>query len=143
MVHVIAGGVVAPENDFILPFFLDGAEPHGKLVRLGPALEKIKGNHTYPKVVAYLLAESLTLTALLASALKFEGVLSLQAKGDGAVSLLVCDATDRGELRGYARFNPDLLPSYKEEKKSAVNLLGEGYLAFTVNRGVKKNHTKG
>ncbi|MBC26501.1 MAG: hypothetical protein CMM41_04750 [Rhodospirillaceae bacterium] len=44
----------------------------------------------------------MTLAAMLASIFKYKGVLNLQIKGNGPVGLLVCDATDGGQLRGYA-----------------------------------------
>ncbi len=39
--YVVADGAVAPKNDFVLPFLLDGLELHGRLVRLGAAVDEI------------------------------------------------------------------------------------------------------
>ena len=41
----------------------------------------------------------------LSTALKFRGSFSLQAKGDGPISMLLADCTDAGELRGHALTN--------------------------------------
>ena len=62
------------------------------------------GNHGYPPVIETLLAEALTLTALLGSLLKDrQGQLTLQAQTQGGIiDLLVCDFL-AGELRGYVR----------------------------------------
>ena len=79
MVHVVADGVVAPEKDFILPFILNEADLHGRVVRLADTVNQILRQHDYPKPVANLLGEALILTALLSAALKFEGVFTLQA----------------------------------------------------------------
>ena len=49
------------------------------------------------------------LAAALASALKFRGSFSLQAKGDGAVPMLLADCTEAGALRGYTRTQPEKL----------------------------------
>lgn len=133
--HVVADGAVAPEDDFILPFLLDAPELHGRLVRLGPAIDDIIRRHDYPDPVARLLAEALTLTALLSAALKFEGVFTLQTKGDGPVGLLICDATESGALRGYAKVDLDRMPAGWDGTLPVSALLGEGYLAFTVDQG--------
>src|SRR6478672_7108907 len=56
-----------------------------------------------------LAGQSLALAAALSTALKFRGSFSVQAKGDGAVPMLLADCTDTGALRGYARSSPDKL----------------------------------
>ena len=90
-----------------------------------------------PRPVRQLLGQALALSAALASALKFSGSFSVQAKGDGPISLLLTDCTDRGALRGYARVNAerfaDTLAAHAEP--DAATLLGAGYLAFTVDQG--------
>ena len=141
--YVVADGAVAPKNDFVLPFLLDGLELHGRIIRLGSAVDEIILAHDYPGPVAHLLAEALTLTAMLSSIFKYKGVLNLQIKGDGPVGLLVCDATDGGQLRGYAKFDRTCLPTFWHEKSNAAQLLGEGYLAFTVERGPEKERYQG
>ena len=141
--YVVADGAVAPKNNFVLPFLLDGLELHGRLVRLGSAVDEIILAHDYPAPVAHLLAEALTLTAMLGSIFKYKGVLNLQIKGDGPVGLLVCDVTDGGQLRGYAKFDRTCLPTFCNKKSNAAQLLGEGYLAFTVESGPEKERYQG
>ena len=58
---------------------------------------------TTTPVVTQLSGQALALAAALARALKFRGSFSVQAKGDGAVPMLLADCTDGGALRGYAR----------------------------------------
>ncbi|HAA93830.1 MAG TPA: molecular chaperone Hsp33 [Rhodospirillaceae bacterium] len=141
--HVVADGAVAPEDDFILPFLLDAPELHGRLVRLGPAIDEIIRRHDYPVHVGRLLAEALTLTALLSAALKFEGVFTFQTKGDGPVSLLVCDATESGALRGYAKVDHARIPEGAASETPVSDLLGEGYLALTVDQGDEMDRYQG
>ena len=80
---------------------------------------------------------------MLASIFKYKGVLNLQIKGNGPVGLLVCDATDGGQLRGYAQFDHTCLPASWFEKSNAAQLLGEGYLAFTVEHGPERERYQG
>ncbi len=126
------------QDDLIQSFQVEGAGVRGRLVRLGPALDNILGKHDYPEPVAMLLAQALTLAATLASALKFDGVFTLQTKGNGPVSMLVADYRTPGRLRGYASFDRaalDALPAQAGPVGAVPRLLGAGYLAFTVDQG--------
>ncbi len=121
-------------TDLIQPFQLDLSNVRGRAVRLGGVLDDMLGLHDYPRQVEQIVAEAAVGTILLASLLKFDGVFTLQAKGDGAVSLLVVDVTTAGDVRAYARFDADRLPP-ADGKAEFRSLFGEGYLAFTVDQG--------
>lgn len=134
-------------DDLIQPFQIDRSKLRGRLVRLGPALDAILRRHAYPEAVATLLGESVTLAATLADALKFDGVFTLQMKGDGPVRLLVADVAtgSRAEppghrnLRGFAQFTAADLAAgrdaWRAEAAHVGGLLGTGLLAFTVDQG--------
>lgn len=124
-------------DDLSLPFQIEQCDVRGRLVRLGPALDRMLARHNYPEPVAYLLAEATALVATMATALKFDGIFSLQAKGDGPISTLVADYRTPGHLRGYASFDAERLEGL-ELGPGASNalvplLLGKGYLAFTID----------
>ncbi|TPW34104.1 Hsp33 family molecular chaperone HslO [Oecophyllibacter saccharovorans] len=124
----------------VLPFYLADAPVRGRLVRLGPLAEVILSRHSLPPAVLSLGAQALALVAAMATALKFNGSFSLQIKGDGPVSLLVADCTSEGVLRFTARMAenaPETLPP------SAAELLGKGYLAFTVDQGPDTDRHQG
>ncbi|MDB5412848.1 MAG: heat-shock protein Hsp33 [Rubritepida sp.] len=124
------------------PFHLDGKPVRGRLIRLGPLADALMTRHSSPDSVTRLLGEALALTAGLASALKYRGSFSLQAKGEGPITMLLADCTDQGELRGYARSDPDKLAQYGRNP-SARALLGRGYLAFTVDQGDEAERYQG
>src|SRR3546814_327128 len=90
------------------PLFDTGPQRAGTDRAAGPVLDAILSNHNYPPLLTGLLAEALTLTALLGSTLKEAGgQLTLQAQAQGGViDLLVCDY-QAGALRGYIRHDPD------------------------------------
>lgn len=116
----------------VTPFFLPKQPVRGRLVRLGPLADALLTRHDHPVALRTMLGEALALVAGLATALKFSGTFSLQAKGDGPVPMLLADCTDAGALRGYARLAEDAaLP----ETPGARALMGDGYLAFTVDQG--------
>jgi molecular chaperone Hsp33 len=79
--------------------------------------------------------------------LKFEGVFTLQTKGDGPVGMAVVDMTTDGELRGYADFDASRLVSAggasTGKAAAARDLLGEGYIAFTVDQGPHSERYQG
>ena len=126
----------------VSPFHLDGKPVRGRLVRLGPLADALLNRHEMADAVTRLLGEALALTAGLASALKYRGSFSLQAKCDGPVSMLIADCTDQGELRGYASVDPDKLAMYGRNP-SARALLGKGYLAFTCDQGDEMERYQG
>jgi molecular chaperone Hsp33 len=125
-----------PSIDLAQTFQLDGLDVRGRLVRLGPALAQILHGHDYPVAVAEMLSETLVLGATLASALKYDGLFTLQVQSDGPISLMVADMTSSGELRGYARFDADHVAVASQADGAKVpRLLGNGHLAFTVEQG--------
>lgn len=128
------------EDDLVLPFQIETSGLRGRLVRFGALLDDILGRHDYPEPVAHLLAETVVLAALLASALKYEGVFTLQVKGDGPVRLVVADVTSEGAVRAHAMFDGDRLSG---DATTVPALLGAGYLAFTVDQGQDTDRYQG
>lgn len=125
--------------DFVLPFEVKPLGVRGRVVRLGPVIDDILARHDYPAPVSALLAQSVSLTALLGSALKFDGKFILQTKTDGPVSMVVADYVAPSGVRGTARFNTAEGLSGRDEKA----LLGAGYLAMTVDQGVGMDRYQG
>ena len=115
----------------------------GRIARLGPALDAVLASHQYPLVVETLLAEALTLTALLGTLLKEpQGQLTIQAQTSGGlVDLMVCDYRG-GELRGYVRHDPERLADLPDAP-SLSDLFGEGYLAITFDQPQSQERYQG
>ncbi|MDE2513610.1 MAG: Hsp33 family molecular chaperone [Alphaproteobacteria bacterium] len=123
-------------DDIVQPFQVDPFRLRGRLVRLGPVLDRILTQHDYPAPVAALLGEAIALAISLSGALKYDGVFTLQTKGDGPIRLLVADVTTAGAVRGYAQFDAAKLARLGSEPALSVpRLLGAGYLALTVDQG--------
>src|SRR5437764_3761882 len=95
----------APAADFVLPFDLPNLGMRGRFLRLDAVSTRALAAHPLPEGGQRILAEAMGLSALLGSALKFEGRLSVQTKGDGPLNLLVTDYFAGGGLRGYARID--------------------------------------
>jgi molecular chaperone Hsp33 len=129
--------------DRALGFTIPARHARGRVVRLGAVLDEILAAHAYPPAIEALLAEALTLAALIGSTLKDAGgQLTLQAQTDGGVvKLLVCDYRG-GELRGYVQFDEDRLAA-GPETPTLFALFGQGYLAITFDQAATRERYQG
>ena len=131
----------AAQHNFVLPFYLTGSDEEttprirGRITRLAGPVESILARHNYPDAVAELTAEAMALAACLSTTLKFDGVFTLQAKGDGAVKTLFADVTNTGAMRAYAAFDDDSAKDMKQGLPAILpKMMGGGYMAFTVDQ---------
>jgi molecular chaperone Hsp33 len=125
-------------DDLVQPFRIDPFALRGRLVRLGPTVDRILSQHDYPEPVAAILGEAIALAVVLAGMLKYEGVFTLQTKSDGPVRLIVADVSTAGAVRGYAQYDSDRLADVAAPaggSPSVPELIGSGYIAFTVDQG--------
>lgn len=129
--------------DTCVSFHINNGAFRGRLVRLDQVINTILSKHAYPRPVSAVLAEATALGILLASTLKYDGLFTLQTKSNGPVSMIVVDVTSEGKVRAYARFDEEHLKKSQALRKSegeiepSPHLMGEGYLAFTVDQGDK------
>ena len=89
-------------DDQIQPFMLEASGIRGRLLRIGPLAEEVIATWDHSRPIATLLGEILALGGVLASTLKYDGIFTLQVKGDGPLRTLMMDMTSDGELRGFA-----------------------------------------
>ncbi len=124
-------------------FNIPARHVRGRVVRLGPLLDEVLAAHNYPPAIERLLVEALTVTALLGAMLKDAGgQLTMQAQSENTVvTLLVCDYRD-GELRGYAKYDPELLSLYGKNP-SLKTLMGKGYLCITFDQSISDERYQG
>ena len=130
-------------TDVVLGVAIPLRNARGRIARLGTVVDQVLANHGYPPVIEKLLAEALTLTALLGSLLKEpQGQLTLQAQTQGGiVDLMVCDYLG-GALRGYVRHDPERLAKASAEP-SLKELFGDGYLAITFDQPLANERYQG
>jgi molecular chaperone Hsp33 len=130
-------------TDVALGVAIPSRNARGRIARLGSVVDSILASHAYPPLIETLLAEALTLTALLGALLKEpQGQLTLQAQTSGGiVDLLVCDYRG-GELRGYVRHDPERLADAPADPK-LEDLFGTGYLAITFDQPVSDERYQG
>lgn len=137
-------------DDMVLPFQIEDLGIRGRVVRLGPLVDRVLRQHNYPEPVSRMLGEALALTTMIGSALKFEGRFTFQTQGKGPVHMLVADYMTpdsehlHGRIRGYAQMDEVRLATYLSEgKTSTSDLLGDGYLALTIDQGADMERYQG
>ncbi len=124
-------------NDISQRFLFDNTDIRGELVGMESSFAQAVAAHQYPKPILKQLGELAAASILLSTTLKFEGVMTLQAKGDGALSLLMVECSDQKTFRVLARFDEE-----KVQGDSLKELLGEGTMVITVDP-VKGNRYQG
>lgn len=117
----------SPSTDICQRFLFADADVRGEIVRLTHSYTSTVSNHAYPPAVSNLLGEFLAAAVLLGSAIKYDGRLVLQVRGDGELNLIMSECTSEGAVRGIARF--DKVP----ESVDFDALTGEGLLVITVD----------
>lgn len=131
------------DTDLIQRFYFSGQPFRGAIVKLQNSFVEALNGHNYPATINALLGESLTASALMGIHLKHNARLSLQARGDGPVKLLMAEAViqqaeDTEEpaaqhtVRAVARLSEEIPLTIESENKGFQNLLGRGQLAITI-----------
>ena len=127
------------QTDTIQPFQVDGLHLSGRLVRMGATVDRVLSQHDYPDTVSRMLGELMAMAAVLGAALKFEGRMTAEARGDGPIRLLAVDFMSDGQMRGYASFDAERLAEAEASgglaESPVPRLIGAGLLALTVDQG--------
>lgn len=115
-----------PSQDITQRFLFEHADVRGELVSLNESYREILARHAYPEPVKALLGEMLAAAVLLSTAIKFDGLLVMQARSSGPVSLLMVECSSQQEVRGIARYSDDL------SVDGLTALMPDGVLAITI-----------
>ena len=80
-------------SDLVRRFIFEKQPVRGHWVRLTDSWRTLRLHARYPAPVERLLGEAVAAAVLLAASLKFQGTLTFQLQGNGAVRLLVAQCT--------------------------------------------------
>lgn len=108
------------QGDLVRRFIFENSPVRGHLVYLDAAWHAVFEHHSYPAHVLDVLGQSIAAVSLIASTRKFDGTLTLQLQGPGAMHLLVAQCTHSFGVRGVARWNSDVRTGTLQE------MAGEG-----------------
>ena len=125
------------EGDTLRRFVFERYPFRGQLVHLAPAWRAMMEHHDYPANVRDTLGEAVAAAALLASTLKFKGLLTLQLRGDGPMHLMIVECTEGLAMRAVARFRDP------PETSDLRLLSGDGTLTVTVDHEGAANRYQG
>ncbi|MBS0273263.1 MAG: Hsp33 family molecular chaperone HslO [Proteobacteria bacterium] len=119
-----------------MPFDIAPLGVRGRLVRLSDVSAEALTAHKLPEAAARVAAETLTLSALLGSALKLDGRMTVQTRSNGPLDLIASDyygaSADRpAGVRGYARVDEARAAPHGNAPKFA-DLAGTGSLGITI-----------
>lgn len=110
-------------------FIFEDTDIRGKIVSLSEPLEKIQISQKYPAAIKQLLGEFLAAAALLSSTLKFEGILTLQARGDGDLPLIMAEVDHHKKVRAVAHCDNE----NNFNQRSLKSLLGKSILSIIID----------
>ncbi|MDH4274682.1 MAG: Hsp33 family molecular chaperone HslO [Gammaproteobacteria bacterium] len=89
-------------------FIFEHAPIRGEIVHLDASWRAVLERHHYPPVIRDVLGQFMAATALLASTLKFQGSLILQAQGDGPLKMVVVECSNEHAMRALARWEGEV-----------------------------------
>lgn len=127
----------APPADFVLAFDFADAGVRGRLVRLDAVSARALSAHALPEAANRTLGETLALSALLGSALKLDGRLTVQTRSNGPLDLIAADyyGAEDGRpagVRGFARLDETGFAALGESAPPFARAAGAGSLAITI-----------
>lgn len=110
-------------------FYFANSPVRGEIVQTQDCLNEIFERHAYPIIIQKLLAEFVTACVLLTATLKLEGRLSLQARGNGALKMMMAECNHHHQVRAIAQ----LTEGAEFANEASLNdLLGDGLLVITL-----------
>jgi molecular chaperone Hsp33 len=127
------------DGDTVRRFLFERFPVRGHLVHLDASWRALVEHHDYPDAIRATLGEAAAATALLASTLKFEGLLTLQMQGPGPMHLLVAQITHGMALRAVARWRGAL-----PEDRALPALAGpDGHVTVTIENPERTSRYQG
>ena len=121
------------DQDTLQRFLFDGTDTRGEITTLASSYQKMVVSKNYPTSVALLFGEFLAAASLLSSSLKYPGIVSIQASGNGPISMIMAECSQGQQLRGIVRGHfEDLTSKQWSERQGVSALLHKSTLAITV-----------
>lgn len=114
-------------TDSLTRFMFEHVAVRGEIVSLDETWREVLKHADYPPALQTLLGELMAAAALLIATLKFDGSMIIQLQSEGAVKLLVVEATSALALRATAKWEGELSAG------SFTELLGTGRLVITLD----------
>lgn len=124
-------------KDLLQRFIFDKAPIRGEFIRLQETYQTIIHQHVYPAPIRQLLGEALCAAGLLSAIIKFNGRLTVQFRGKGALRLLLAQCDNQFHMRGLVKWEGDI--SYEH----LMDSFKEGVLAILLDAGTSRGRYQG
>jgi len=118
------------DSDILNRFLFKNSDVRGEIITLQDSYQEALSKSEIPPEITNLIGEFMAAAGLLTATLKFEGIITLQARGEGPVELLMADITHQHNLRAVTQVadNADLSSS------DIRDLIGHnGHLNITID----------
>lgn len=92
-------------HDCVHRFYFEEKDVRGEMASLQASFQQATTHQLQHPVAQRLLGEFFAAVSLLAGVLKFEGLLTLQVRGDGPVPLVMAEANHNRMIRGIVQFD--------------------------------------
>ncbi len=125
------------DRDSLRRFVFEGLPVRGQLVHLDASWLALLEHRTYPPLIRDTLGQALAASVLLAATIKFDGLLSLQLRGDGPLSLMLAQCTSGFGVRAVAQHRD------AEAGASMAALAGNGHLTVTLESEDREQRYQG
>ena len=123
-------------NDQIFRFLVDHTPMRGQLISLDASWQKCYQQSDASDFAKNLLGHALAAVTLLASTLKIDGSLTLQIRGQGAIHLLVAQATNDRTIRGLVRQSREI----ENADATLKEIFEADKIVITIENGKGKPH---
>jgi molecular chaperone Hsp33 len=116
-------------GDTVIPFGFESLPVRGALIHLSSSWQRMQRDHEYDALITETLGHAAAATGLIAQSLKFDGAITLQIQGSGALQMLVMQCTSDLELRGMASVEQGVTVD------KFADLTDNAHCAITVDNG--------
>ena len=118
--------------DSIRRFIFDNTDMRGEIVTLHDSFQTAYANQQCPEILKPLFGEFLAGVTLLSEVLKFDGIITLQARGDGPLALIMTEAPHSGSVRGIIKCDAEFneLVDDSHDLKPLKELIGNVCVSY-------------
>jgi molecular chaperone Hsp33 len=108
-------------------FLFDNTDIRGEIIQLDASFKEVMEIHHYPPAVASMIGQFMAASVLLGSTIKFDGSLTLQARSQGQIPVIMAEYNSDRSVRAIAR------QAETATSNDFSQLLGDGTLAITID----------
>ncbi len=119
-------------KDQVLRFIFDNTDIRGEVTTLNKCYFAATHHQELSNSLKKVLGEFLAAAVLMSQTLKFNGTLTVQARGDGALSLIMADVSNNGDVRGILQQNQDTTLN-NISQLNLPELIGKGVLSIIIS----------